>query len=258
MQHSHLFHVESRAIISSVVSDVDVRRRSLKHNDEVPSLLDIDVSSNRLDDTAVASLLEELLQMLTSKVYEADDSNAPLLIKLALAMNKITPVGASNILDILTNKAGVEDGEVATEISNGTLSLENVDASNPVVPNADDISQISNGLNNDSKDEKTVVDTITSTETSHCAEEDATKSAIQKPVILIEELDLSFNDIGGHGINPPNVQLLESVRRLFEGCGSAPRILSLENCGIGPAFCRSVGRVSIVERIYYQLSFIAL
>ena len=68
------------------------------------------------------------------------------------------------------------------------------------------------------------------------------------PDFLMEELDLSFNDIGGHGIHSPNVQLLDSARRLFEGDGTAfvPRILSLENCGIGPAFCRSIGRVSMV------------
>jgi hypothetical protein len=55
---------------------------------------------------------------------------------------------------------------------------------------------------------------------------------------------LSYNDIGGEGVHPPNPQMLNSVRRLFEGGRAAPRVLCLENCSLGPAFCRSIGRVS--------------
>ena len=70
---------------------------------------------------------------------------------------------------------------------------------------------------------------------------------------MIEELDLSFNDIGGHGVHSPDAQLQDSIRRLFEGEGSGfvPRLLTLENCGIGPSFCRSVGRVSKDAIRYY-------
>ena len=71
-----------------------------------------------------------------------------------------------------------------------------------------------------------------------------TTSAIEESAFLIDELDLSYNDIGGEGVHPPNPQMLNSVRRLFEGGRAAPRVLCLENCSLGPAFCRSIGRVS--------------
>jgi hypothetical protein len=78
------------------------------------------------------------------------------------------------------------------------------------------------------------------------AHDNETSAITSFPSISIEELDLSFNDIGGHGMHAPNVQLQDSVQRLFEGerLAFAPRVLTLQNCGIGPLFCRSVGRVS--------------
>ena len=60
----------------------------------------------------------------------------------------------------------------------------------------------------------------------------------------LEELDLSMNDIGGHGANQPDERLLESFRKLFESRSDcAPRTLILQNCSIGPAILRSIGRV---------------
>ena len=60
----------------------------------------------------------------------------------------------------------------------------------------------------------------------------------------LEELDLSMNDIGGHGANQPDERLLESFRKLFESHSTcAPRTLILQNCSIGPAILRSIGRV---------------
>jgi len=75
---------------------------------------------------------------------------------------------------------------------------------------------------------------------------------------LIEELDLSFNDIGGHGTHAPSVQLQNSVQRMFEGerLAFAPRVLTLQNCGIGPLFCRSVGRVSRESSCAFTLMII--
>lgn len=66
----------------------------------------------------------------------------------------------------------------------------------------------------------------------------------------LEELDLSMNDFGGHGANQPEERLIESFRKLFESRSAcAPRSLVLQNCSIGPAILRSIGRVCTFERV---------
>ena len=82
---------------------------------------------------------------------------------------------------------------------------------------------------------------------------DTKQTQLSDPIIELEELDLSFNDIGGHGARAMGLDLVNSARFLFErgfNCRITntallvPRVLAMENCGIGPAFCRSIGRVS--------------
>lgn len=244
IHRSHTFHVAPRAIIDSVLSDV--RRQPLTRNDDGVPSLDIDVSSTRLDDDALGAFAGGFLTSLNSNEHREYDSRseakAPLLIKLALAMNKITPSGASNLFELLINSGDVKNGTTnGTSIVGDGMAHEMVKAEE-MRSDAD----LELSPNNDQ-------DTTTENEESASFEGKIAKDGIQDSTtpflvkqqsFLVEELDLSFNDIGGHGIHPPNVKLFESVRRLFEGGNSAyaPRILSLENCGIGPAFCRSIGR----------------
>ena len=195
------------------------------------SLLDIDVSSNRIDDGTAVSFMEGLLPLLKSKIEQSDDSphidkRTPLVIKLSLAMNKITPLGSSNILDMLTKKEDTkEEDKIEETANNGTITENRVEDVNDDTNEVDIVSDSSNVEN---------IDASTS--------QDSTISAIEEsPSVLIEELDLSLNDIG----HPPSSQLLDSVRRLFDEDGTdtlIPRVLVLENCSIGPAFCRSIGR----------------
>jgi len=216
IHQSHMFHVEPHAIISSVLSDV--RQRSLTERGEGIPFLDIDLSSNQLDDASAVFFTKELLALLKSKVIDESvdsqsEAKVPLSIKLVLAMNKLTPSGASSLFETLIGRKVESDPESATNSTLG-ISTNNQTSDNANNTNLDELEPVEN-----SEDEA-------------------------MPDFLIEELDLSFNDIGGHGVHPPNVQLLDSTRRLFEGgrTTSAPRILTLENCGIGPAFCRSIGR----------------
>ena len=83
-------------------------------------------------------------------------------------------------------------------------------------------------------------------EIRHAQEDDDTESHDTESARCppLEELDLSMNDIGGHGANQPDERLLESFRKLFESHSTcAPRTLILQNCSIGPAILRSIGRV---------------
>ncbi|KAL7542252.1 hypothetical protein ACHAXR_012797 [Thalassiosira sp. AJA248-18] len=253
VHQSHVFHVEPRALIDSVKSDV--RRQTIAQNGKELPLLDIDVSSTRLDDRGAVSLMEELLPLVKSKVVEAEESRRPILIKLALAMNKITPSGASSLFDVLTNNVDDKD-----ESTNGDIPVENGKSgdednkTSETENEADSVIGTGDALevldcdggesNNETNSDEATNSASLEEQTSIDTYGDVTKPVLEEPEILIEELDLSFNDIGGHGINPPNVKLLESVRKLFQCGGSAfvPRVLSFENCGIGPAFCRSIGR----------------
>ena len=214
IDHSHKLNIEPRAIITTLLRDIT------EQVDGKSSLLDIDVSSNRLGDAATVSLLEELLPQLESKmIADENQIGAPRLITLAFAANNLSPIGASNIFNtIMKKKDEAIGGKAASEIT--STKDENDDS-----------------LNNTKIIEQSVADITHDNETS---------AITSFPSISIEELDLSFNDIGGHGMHAPNVQLQDSVQRLFEGerLAFAPRVLTLQNCGIGPLFCRSVGRVS--------------
>lgn len=211
IDHSHKLNIEPRAIITTLLRDIT------EQVDGKSSLLDIDVSSNRLGDAATVSLLEELLPQLM--IADENQIGAPRLITLAFAANNLSPIGASNIFNtIMKKKEEALGGEAASEIT--STKDENDDS-----------------LNNTKIIEQSVADITHDNETS---------AITSFPSISIEELDLSFNDIGGHGMHAPNDQLQDSVQRLFEGerLAFAPRVLTLQNCGIGPLFCRSVGRVS--------------
>jgi len=214
IDHSRKLNIEPRAIITTLLRDIT------EQVDGKSSLLDIDVSSNRLGDAATVSLLEELLPQLETKmIADENQIGAPRLITLAFAANNLSPIGASNIFNtIMKKKDEALGGKAASEIT--STKDENDDS-----------------LNNTKIIEQYVADISHDNETS---------TITSFPSISIEELDLSFNDIGGHGMHAPNVQLQDSVQRLFEGerLAFAPRVLTLQNCGIGPLFCRSVGRVS--------------
>ncbi|KAL9185334.1 hypothetical protein ACHAXT_003111 [Thalassiosira profunda] len=245
IQRSHIFHVEPRAVVDAVLSDV--RGQPLSQDVDASPVLDIDVSSARLDDDALGALMDGVLALLKEKAAEGsrDEGNAPLLVKLALDMNRITPSGASSLFDRLIKKEVIDD---ATPTENGEVEeMADAEAESDVATGSGD-----SDTQGESATNETIVEEVSgsastqvesSTDTSQVDEETPAPDT-EQPGYLLEELDLSFNDIGGHGMHPPNAHLLESARRLFECSATAfvPRVLTLENCGIGPAFCRSIGR----------------
>ena len=243
VRHSHKFNMEPRALISTILADV--RRQPIIQNDDgTSSLLDIDVSSTRLGDNAAGSLMEELMPLLKTKINNVDEdqARATVLVRLRIATNNISPPGASKIIDMLMK------GDATT---GGTIPVEDGDEINSSngMGIKSFLESLANGLNNETAEQTIHI----ATSDGRTSNDTSTTQVVERPSILIEELDLSFNDIGGHGVHSPDAQLQESIRRLFEGEGSGfvPRLLTLENCGIGPSFCRSVGRVSKDAIRYY-------
>ncbi len=223
IDESNRFDKAPHAIISSIISNA---RRNPS------SSLIIDVASSRMNDDGALSLLQALLAHLQSKIIGTDqsDMNEKLLVKLSIAMNNLTPLGVSNLIDLLAKK---------------------VDEQNDMNSAKYEVKSIPEGLRSESKIEHILANETHPDEPEDHSLDTTPHNIIKERAIMIEELDLSYNDIGGHGSHAHNVQLLDSVRRLCErgnrgGVAAAfiPRVLTLENCGIGPAFCRSVGRVS--------------
>jgi len=211
IHHTHKFQTQPHDnIVRTVLSNV--QQTTINKGDE-SSLIDVDVSSTQLDDNSAGSLVEELLQRLQNDDNSTQEKKAPLKIKLALAMNKITPFGASKLIDTLINRS-----------------------ENSMEEEEDEIEEITtNGTTTSGEDE----------EGNNDVEDTDATTQVEESSILIEELDLSFNDIGGHGLHPPSTELLDSIRRLFESndrSSVVPSVLVLENCGIDPVFCRSIGR----------------
>ena len=216
IHHTHQYHTQPHDIARTVLSNI----QQTSINDGDGSY--IDVSSTQLDDASAVSLVEELLQRLQNDDDSVEEKKAPHRIKLVLAMNKITPFGASKLIDILINRNGnnMEEEDIGETSTKGTSTAggDEEEGSNVDVNDVDTTTQVT-------------------------GDDDAT-TQVEEPSILIEDLDLSFNDIGGHGVHPPSTELLDSIRRLFESNDRSlvPRVLVLENCGIGPIFCRSIGR----------------
>ena len=231
---SHIYHSSPRSIVKSILADVKASESDGASDDR--GIIQIDVSSSRLDDAAVSLLLDGLLLRDGDK---SDNYGGDRKIKLDLSMNQMTPGGAANLFngliqpnhnvtnDLLDTKAN--ESYVESLASNVTLE--------------DSTANATELLDDD-----------------NCEETQEPQQPKQN--IELEELDLSFNDIGGHGSHAANLELLTNTRRLFEHHGNTyynnlviPRVLSMENCGIGPAFCRSIGRVRflLIARLPYHL-----
>ncbi|KAL7520861.1 hypothetical protein ACHAWX_006291, partial [Stephanocyclus meneghinianus] len=248
ISHSHAFHSTPRSVIDSVLSDVrEVNEGSAGSS----TVLDIDVSSSRLGDDAIASLVERLVPTLHETI--GGEIKRKVFLKLALGMNRLTPSGASKLFDCLSN-SGLNTATVESEnTTDDDMHLSDNTTNDQSTKSAAALQDGTVELNNQTP-------LPSSGNTTHNA-------SMQRPhdvevlhpkqtqtsdlIIELEELDLSFNDIGGHGTQSMGLDLVNSARILFErgfNCSIAnnaflvPRVLAMENCGIGPAFCRSIGR----------------
>ena len=219
--HSHIYHSSPRSIVNSILTDVTASKSDSASDDR--DTIQIDVSSSRLDDAAISLLVDRLLLRDEEK---SDNYGGDRKIKLDLSMNQLTPDGAANLFNrLIQANHSVANDEI--EIKRNDSYIESL-ASNVT---------LEDGIAHATELEE---DEIKETQEPQQPKQDTE----------LEELDLSFNDIGGHGSHTVNLELLTSTRRLFECHGNGnnnflviPRVFSMENCGLGPAFCRSIGRV---------------
>lgn len=241
IHQSHIFHVEPIEVVNSVLSHV--RRR---HDG---SILDVDVSSTKLDDDAAISLVQGIL----NTQHDANDDDGAIdetVLNLKLEMNRITPVGISNMFDLFV---GTEESNKNEETQNAAKTSEddgggdnlvtdnNNETASSTTISSEDI-ETDNTTNSDNNGEH--ADIATGSQEENLSVQPTVASINKQSSLRIDKLDLSFNDCGGEGVNPPSAQLLNSVRRLFENeeYSIIPRMILMENCGIGAAFCRSIGR----------------
>lgn len=238
IHQSHVFHAEPRAVVNIITN---VMSNAVANSGS--RILDVDASSSQLTDDAVISLLKGILNT------HRDDNNDDTALNLNLEMNRITPVGIASVFDLLVGTSNAvipEDGTKnitsdynKTTIDNFVESMTNetscVEGSNVVTKSTISSEKIDYAMKDD-KDYKSELKAIAS-RSPH-------KEGSLPLSLHIEKLDLSFNDFGGDGTNPPSAQLLYSARRLFENedYSILPTILLMENCGLGAAFCRSIGR----------------
>jgi hypothetical protein len=218
--HSHVFHSLPSSIVTSILTDVssNIASGATGAADQGQSrLLEIDASSSRLEDESILSLIDKMLLQM--------DQQSANKVRLSLSMNKLTPDGAAKLFERLIQADSKDDESISSNETSAIAIVLNASDSNETVSISDEASD--------------------NTRTSQNEQDDAGNEPFQNTEI--EKLDLSLNDIGGHGSHSANLELLTSTRRLFEQGQSnllVPKVLVLENCGIGPAFCRSIGRVS--------------
>lgn len=218
--HSHICNSPPSSVVTSILADVS-QLATIHLTSEQDGLLEIDASFSRLDDESITSLVDGLLMQLHEQ--PADENTVKL--HLRLSMNKLTPGGASKLFErLIADRVKSQDVDSSAD----TLAIQNV-----TVELTD--------IETDVSVNETISDEANTATNDQDEEEDVTPQNIE-----LEKLDLSLNDIGGHGCNPANLAMLNSVRMMFEQGRRnvlVPRVLSLENCGAGPAFCRSIGRV---------------
>jgi hypothetical protein len=63
------------------------------------------------------------------------------------------------------------------------------------------------------------------------------------PPFLLRSLELGWNNLGPDQTG--SKEFLSSLRRLIEDPEKCPRVLRLCKCGLGPASCRAIGKVSL-------------
>lgn len=229
---SHIFHVSPTAVVNSALSNVPQQHSSFCSS----LLLDVDVSSSNLDDDAVLSLVGGIFNK--SRRHDDDNettsSEQEIILNLKLEMNRISPAGVAKVFDLLIGEKKaqeiIDDNGTAEVIDNSSEESIMHDSAS----SCEQATIINATMDHEvpQKDGATMIPAAAPTKPSH---------------LRIETLDLSYNDIGGEGIHPPSAELLNSVRRLFENneqypSAVIPNILLMENCGIGAAFCRSIGR----------------
>lgn len=210
---SYLTHVDANKISLLLHDNI---QNSFNPNDSA-QLLKIDVSSSGLGDEGMMKVMDSLLRFKeTHKLH-----SGVLHISLEARMNHLTPEGSSQLFQSimsLTNHTIVTKDSVAVD-----QAKEFQDDGNICISMQKEL-------------EKNQTENIDVSTQEHG---DETSGGI-----IIDSLDLGFNDIGhGKGDAKEMSSMYKSLRRLVENeSGSCPRVLRLDVCGLGAPSCRAIGK----------------
>jgi hypothetical protein len=218
---------------------------------ELPDMnIDIDVSCSLVKDDGIETILDSL--------QSCDEGEEPASISVSLEarMNRISSLGLATFFDrlvtsaeerllelnVTSTSASDEEGEGITELSideneNGE-SIGNHD--DEIKTNETEIVVAPSGpLENNQTIAKATETTIPEKRHNY---------------VYMESIDLGLNGIGLNGAETYKKKsskksfalFLHSMRKLIENqCGLAcPSVLRMDNCGLGPPSCRSIGKVS--------------
>mmetsp|Transcript_15041 Transcript_15041/g.17169 ORF Transcript_15041/g.17169 Transcript_15041/m.17169 type:complete len:701 (+) Transcript_15041:104-2206(+) len=202
--------------------EIDVNEEMDKENDDVERLLSVDVSFSFIKDEGIEKVLDTLLS--------CDESDEPRCIPMSLdaSMNHITPKGVSKLFNRLVQLA-----EKRVMDSNDT---ENYTTANPEnnVTKSIEIEQLEKHTTNSSHVEIDTDEKLKSEKRHH---------------IYMESINISLNDIGLHGVDTVHktsetASFMKSIKKLIENESglACPSILRIDNCGLGPPSCRSIGK----------------
>ena len=153
-------------------------------------------------------------------------------VSLEARMNRLSAKGVANFFERITN------------LGNHTSSFVNTNhiATTSQDSNAEDVDVIANTTLHDDDQGKESTEPM--------------QTQIPNKRIYFEYLDFGLNDIGLHGVDTykkesDNALLFASIRNLVQGSNNeqnsnygCPRVLRMDYCGLGPPFCRAIGKVS--------------
>ena len=214
---SYQTHLDSSKITSLLLTKIQSASEEKSRNNVLgPKEINIDVSASHLGDEGIVSLFDSLL--------ECQDGKTPSTMEVSLEarMNRLSPTGASNLLERIMTL-------------NGGLNLANVTENEEEIQSSDE-----------KEEDATAIATDETSPTSTAA---PTNTQVQN-TIYIHALDLGLNDIGiGHdgGNTRTAGKMQKSLRKLIENESECcPRILRMDACGLGAPSCRAIGKVSRV------------
>ena len=241
-------------------SDTDTIDKYNKNNERKTLRLGIDVSSSLLEDEGMESILDSL------ELCQEFEQPMTISVSLEARMNRLSPKGVASFFDRLlmsaSNAAASDvdaDADAAADDGSkeknqlGVLEEEGDDDGNQGESENVNSAKVTNTTNITDTIEHDENNKQTQTPKDDDKEEEEHKKQQIRHHIYMEYIDLGLNDVGLHGEEEKykkrsmNALFFKSLRKLIENQSglSCPQVLRMDNCGLGPPFCRSIGKVSL-------------
>ncbi len=228
------------------------------------SAINIDVSNSLILDEGLQTIFDSILHSSSSSEHndEHNQHDNILSVSLEARMNRLTAKGVAAFFDRIIDTMKINNEKVPTNTDTDTVT-----ESNEINQNEN------NKLEQNSKEPK------------------SQKMKNIPTRIHFQYIDFGFNDIGLHGVdvhvdsmntssnskhkkqnNNDHTLLFTSIRKLIEHSvgveveretgerssptyTTCPTVLRFDNCGLGPPFCRAIGKVSDEKSSTFIASF---